>query len=843
MKRIITLLKEDGPFLTGIIFIIISTLVLGVTDYYPRNSSAGAFFINYAMSVAYLVYLFFYTLNKYGWKLSHGKIEHTIFTLVLWFISAFALNREMNVFDSSVPYLSVWVVISGMALILVSINTLLPRIVKYVSFFLLGSALLLFCYYSIYLVPLYAISIPGTLAIGISLHSFVPLGLAIVTLILITRIYRQDIRMFYMAAGGFFIPIIFCVCFLICWNATNKKINMLINESALNDDQLPAWIKVSQYIDNSFWAERILKAGLVYHEASLDNIFWSGLPSSSFDEPKQHDPLVVIATLLFKKPNLDENERIRILKSMYNSRHKAQERLWSGDNLETVSVISNVKLFPQYRMAYTEKMITIRNNTDRNWSQQEAIYTFHLSEGSVVSSLSLWINGQEAKSRLTTTAKADSAYHQVVGVEQHDPSVVHWQEGNTVSVRVFPCTSKENRRFKIGITSPLAKQNDQLIYENAFFEGPDASNALETMQIATTGNTADLQLSSNFKQTAVGVYQADRTYMPDWKIATKAPALATGTFAFADTAYQVKNYQEKLEAFTPEQIYLDLNSSWSEQELEQVWENNKSTPVFVYKDQLIRLSDANIKEIYELMSRQQFSLFPINEIKHPTTALLISKSTVSAPNLNDLEGSKFGKELTAYLQSPKQIRFYNLGNQLSPYLKALKEMRVFNYANGDEKDLQKLLSQHQFVKNQENDETVVLDNAKMIIQKTSAASIEKAPDHVLRLFAYNDLMKRVSADYFKHDYVNPANIAEAERAYIVSPVSSLIVLETQADYDRFGIDENKDSLKNAAMKSSGAVPEPQEWLLIILCLSITGYVLFVKKMTPQNLMKHAGNKR
>jgi XrtN system VIT domain protein len=191
-----------------------------------------------------------------------------------------------------------------------------------------------------------------------------------------------------------------------------------------------------------------------------------------------------------------------------------------------------------------------------------------------------------------------------------------------------------------------------------------------------------------------------------------------------------------------------------------------------------------------------------------------------------LEGSGFADDLTAYLKAPRHIRMYNMGSQLSPYLKALKELRVFGYANGTVEGLDTLLDKHQFIVDQENQNTVVIDNAGLMIQKAPGLKTADAPDHLLRLFAYNDIMKKVGADYFRHDYVQPLTIAEAEQAYIVSPVSSMIVLETQQDYERFGIDENKNSLKNASMKSSGAVPEPQEWVLIVLAAGIVGTFIY-----------------
>ena len=137
-----------------------------------------------------------------------------------------------------------------------------------------------------------------------------------------------------------------------------------------------------------------------------------------------------------------------------------------------------------------------------------------------------------------------------------------------------------------------------------------------------------------------------------------------------------------------------------------------------------------------------------------------------------------------------------------------------------------LLKTSKFVASQEDSSTVVIDNSQVKITESEHADANgKAPDHLFRLFAYNDIMKKVSGNYFNEKFINEAIISEAQKAYVVSPVSSLIVLETQKDYDRFGIEDSKDSLKNATMKSSGAVPEPHEWLLILLAASIVIYFM------------------
>ena len=833
MKKITSTLFHDSFSTGGLILIILSFSIFLFTAFTTADQASGAFMINYALSAMYLLTLFFRTLSIHGWKLAKGSIQHTVLMLILWFISAFALNRSMNVFDDSVTWLSIWIMVSSIVLIVAAFFHTMPAYLRNIVYFLLGGALVLFAYYALYLVPLYPLSVVCLIAIGISFHTFIPACLTIVTIIIITRLAKANKKILYPVAAGVIVPILICIAFCVWWGKTNNSINLTLNQNSLTEAKLPAWVAVSQHVKSSPVLERILKSGLVYREVNPDRDFWWGMPSKSFDEPKKHDPLVVMATLLHKKPNLDENERIKILKSIYNARHQAQERLWSGDDLETISVISNIKLFPEYRMAYTEKTLTVRNNSKWQWSNQEGIYTFHLSEGSVITSLSLWIKGNEEKSRLTTKAKADSAYKQVVGVESHDPSVVHWQEGNTITVRVFPCTPEENRKFRIGITSPLQKEGDRLVYENPYFEGPNATQALETMQLSFSEKPAALQIPADFKQNTVNVYRADRTYQPNWEISCKATALANTVFAFADSAYQVKNYEPQYEAFTPQAIYLDLNSAWTLAELKQVWEKVKQHPVYVYNEELIKLSDNNLQDVYSVMSDQNFSLFPVNEIKDPEHALIISKSNDAALNLNDLEGSAFAKDLSHYLKAPKNIRFYNISYQLTPYLKAFKEFRVFNYAHGSIDDLAGMLNSNRFIKNPENDSTVVLENAQMLIQKTAETKTQNAPDHLLRLFAYNDIMKKVGANYFNNNYIQPDIIGEADKAYVVSPVSSLIVLETQKDYERFNIAESKDSLKNASMKSSGSVPEPHEWVLIILSALFILYIIFKQKTALQ----------
>jgi XrtN system VIT domain protein len=831
MEKLQSILTEDRVIKTGLIMILISAALFAFPQLNLIDLKEGAdisfFFTNYLLSVVYLVVVII-TKPK--------KLAYWALLFILWFISAFALNRSMNVFDNSVPWLCVAICVSCGAVILALFINEFSKAGKHVLMFFLGMAFLLFLYYSLYLTSMYIIGILAAIAIGISLHVFAPVALAVTTFIIIKRNIVGSRSLKITLAAGALVPVIICALFVWQWRGINKQVNQAINHNILSEGKLPAWVVISQNIPKSDIAERIIKANLVYKTANLqDNWFWGSFHNSSFDEPLKHDPLVVIASIFSDQTNLEEHERIKILEAMYDSRHKAQERLWGGNKLTTSSVITNVKIFPEYRMAYTEKTLFVKNHEERTWwGGQEAIYTFHVPEGSVVSSLSLWIDGKEAKSRLTTKARADSAYKTVVGVEARDPSVVHWQEGNTVTARIFPCTATEARKFRIGVSSPLKLHDQLLTYESIYFDGPPADDASETIQVAFSKKPALFNLPG-FEEVSEGVFTADRKYQPDEEITFAAMPLADKPFAFAGNGYQLKNYKPQFAGFDPGTIYLDLNNSWTNAEFDSLWQSIKNKKVYYDDGGLKRLTEQNKAAVLTRAQKLNFSLFPVNEITDADNALLITKSAQTAPNLNDLDDSEFQKRLTAYLATAKPIRLYNISDKLTPYLKALKEMRVFIYDDGDVQKLQTNLAKHQFLQNQEDDKHVVLDQSGMVIEQTADSTRSNAPDHLLRLFAYNDIMKKVGPHYFDKTYVQSDIIKEAEQAYIASPVSSLIVLETQADYERFGIDANKNSLANASMKSSGAVPEPGEWLLVLIAITVINFLVYRAKYAKHDL--------
>jgi XrtN system VIT domain protein len=171
------------------------------------------------------------------------------------------------------------------------------------------------------------------------------------------------------------------------------------------------------------------------------------------------------------------------------------------------------------------------------------------------------------------------------------------------------------------------------------------------------------------------------------------------------------------------------------------------------------------------------------------------------------------------------VHVYNLGNEVPMYIRSLREFRAFEFGSGNLEDMAALLTSNKFPHVVEDNNEVVLHDSQMKISRSKAVvNQSSAPDHIARLFAYNNIMRKVGSTYFTKDYINDDLVAEASMAYVVSPVSSLVVLESAEDYERFDIKDTNESLHNAARKQSGAVPEPHEWALIGL---FALFVMFV----------------
>lgn len=761
--------------------------------------------------------------------------------LLLWLISAYALNRALPVFQESTAWLCWALVLVGSAMVAYGWKEALPVRGQQLLYTVLAFGWWLFAYMAVYIVQLYVISVPLLIGLGLSAHTFVPLAFA---LVLGRRLWQDTRREEHLRLSvwvGLALPVLVVGLFLTRWISDAGRIEQTRLDATIRQtSDLPEWVLMAQRLTPGWVTNRLLLADRVYDRGRFfDNDTWGLGQLTGFDDVRQHDPLVLVATRLFPVNTLTAEDNLHIVKVLQGDRHQAEEKFWTGQHLMTENVVSQVRIWPEFRLSYTEKTIQIRNQARS--TTEEALFTFHLPAGSVVSSMSLWVNGKEEPARLTTVAKADSAYRTIVGVESRvvarDPSVVHWQEGNRVTVRVFPCRAGEDRRVKLGITSPLRVDNDELVYVNPYFEGPQAASANELIQIDFTSTPGKLQSPWLFDHLSGNTLTHRGNYTPDWTLRFKTAILSTTPFTLGKQMYQMEPYRPTTERFTPTDVYLDVNKAWKEYEFTTAYWVAKSeynSRVWVFDDGLKQLEQATLDQTYERLSQQRFSLFPVYRITDPAKALLITKGTPSSPTLSDLRNSVFADRMQQTGTQQVPIRTFCYRDQLSPYLKTLAELQVLNVMHGTTCDLiHNVAKKHQFPRQPNEPDRIVLTQAGVSIRAAhTSASVNQsssAPDHLARLFTYNHLLQSIGRHYFTENYQTDTLIQEAQQAHVVSPLSSLVVLETAKDYQRFGIKRDGSGLDNATLKQEGAVPEPHEWALLAMVAGMVGWLIWRKR--------------
>ncbi len=304
--------------------------------------------------------------------------------------------------------------------------------------------------------------------------------------------------------SGISLVMLLIIAFVISWKLEVNEINRNYNKAERDAGKsLPAWVRTAAKTPANWITERILKTDSRFGTSGIfipgRNLFWN-LPVIRRSNDFRHDPLICIATFFEGNLDIPVEERLRMLQAVFNERHQSEERLWSGDDLYTQEVNTKIRIWPQYRISYTDMTVKVRcGYEEARWTrEQEAIYSFYLPEGSAVTALSLWIDGVESPGILTTRQKADSAYTTIVGREMRDPSVLHWQEGNRVSVRVFPVMPGKYRKFRVGISTPLQMKRGRLEYQSVGMEGPLYTLAVQPVLVEMMGTANDLQLPSGF---------------------------------------------------------------------------------------------------------------------------------------------------------------------------------------------------------------------------------------------------------------------------------------------------------------------------------------------------------
>ncbi len=294
---------KDNVFIIGLALLALS---LGAFGLGGKDDFLGSFMLHFVLVWTYTITLWFNKrLRWWAFGSSREAYPTTLLLLMLWLVSCFALNREIEIFRPSAVWLSWHLVISGAACVAYGWKDLMPRAARLALWALLGATLVLFIYYALALLPVSFYGLILAWFFGLPLHAIIPLVLC-VYLFLILRNAALEERWGRLAVfSGIAVPVAVVLLFSTAWYQVSNR--MALTTKSLDNqgqNELPRWVSVSQKLEKNWLNGYLLKA-VADGNMPTGRGMMGGILSPAFGG-KENDPVMQIAAAMSPHPDLEE---------------------------------------------------------------------------------------------------------------------------------------------------------------------------------------------------------------------------------------------------------------------------------------------------------------------------------------------------------------------------------------------------------------------------------------------------------------------------------------------------------------------------------------------------------
>ncbi|MEQ1645337.1 MAG: VIT domain-containing protein, partial [Pyrinomonadaceae bacterium] len=484
-------------------------------------------------------------------------------------------------------------------------------------------------------------------------------------------------------------------------------------------------------------------------------------------------------------------------------------------------------------LGYLEWTLVFKNET---FGQQEAVAQIQLPPGAVVSRLTLWINGEEREAAFAKSAKVVEAYNAVTA-RRLDPALVTTVGKDRIQLKCFPVPANGEMKVRLGITAPLVLENAA----SGFLAMPhfqDRNFTISTAHSIWVESKKDLEINNpTFRHEKGDGFFGVRGRMTDEELLKIGSPIKVSRSVDILTAWakdplnkgSVVRQELKEVPISPQKkivFVIDASAQLAAFQSE-IRDALKQLPSGT--DVALVLSGGNGLNL-EIAAPSSFEGNPaevaqkigastfdggVDSIPAIETAWEIAQTTpgsgivwIHGPQLVDLDSPERLTHL--WKRRPDQVPVFSLqvGAGRNPVERALDESdavsTVLRFGSLTE-DLSRLLenvtSQHasfKAVRTVENAATATPSNTKETSQ------------HLVRLWANDESLRLLKSG-------NEEKAIElAVQNQLVTRVSGAVVLETQAQYDQFG-------LKPVDPASVPTIPEPHEYLLFAVVAAILFY--------------------
>lgn len=489
-------------------------------------------------------------------------------------------------------------------------------------------------------------------------------------------------------------------------------------------------------------------------------------------------------------------------------------------------------------IGYLEWTFVFKNTSG---SQREAIGEIKLPKDGVVSRLTLWIDGEEREAAFAENGRVTRAYETITGRRQ-DPVLVTKRGKDLVSMRCFPVQPNGGEmKVRIGITFPLVLENEksglvqlpQYVSQNFSILSStkhvvwiESKNNLESANqnlkfgkeknvTAIRGNlsndeikevNATIRATKNENKLA---WTKDETNFVTQKIEVQNSVRPTGFVFMIDTskrfAAEKENVISIIKNLPPEMEVGLVLSGGSGLNNDLVYPNS-----FVGKP----------SEIVEKINQTSFN-----------------GGTDNMPALakaQQIANEKPGRAVIA-LYAPQPFMFETTFENRQFFTRRYNKQKIYRLVSSNDydsiennlRDYDVFQTQPRFSDLKTDTETLLkqiseqkqsFKYVRQIVANADVTGAKQTSKHLIRLWA-NDEVSRI----IDQENNEKKAVELAQKYQLVTPVTGAVVLETQQQYDQFG-------LKPVEKNSVPTIPEPETYLLIAVVLGVFLWLIATRKM-------------
>lgn len=490
-------------------------------------------------------------------------------------------------------------------------------------------------------------------------------------------------------------------------------------------------------------------------------------------------------------------------------------------------------------VGYLEWTLEFRNGGNRD---SEARASIVLPPGGFVSRASLWVAGEEREAVFASRARAQEAYQRIVRIEQRDPLLVTTSGADRILLQAFPIPAGGTLRLRIGITAPLdlAERGQAAlalpaVVDRNFSIGPELQHEV---WFEGDGAAVHAPPGTQIQAPSPGVFRLRGAFTDAALTATRpritaqrapVPAISytpvrppsgepSHTASVDSRPYIVQRVEERRISTRSQVVFILDGSARARGGAEAIsaalalLADGQSVGLIIAEDNPVRIDPAPLdadhrRRIAEALSRVRFHGGQDN------TGALADAVEAAEPH----EGAT-----VVWVHGPQPVAFWRDTARLEQTLARstrLPQLVLYPIASGPNQ----LLGDHPWfwrartlawsgdpVADLTRLATMLRDRVHWAAETAQAdtppANARRGSDHTARLWAYQRSIDLASSS---RPADRDAAVALAHTYQLVTPVSGAVVLETDADYERAG-------LEPPTAAEVPTVPEPEIYLLLFV---------------------------